>query len=107
MVSPTASCVTLTSPVKVFVLRKRATHGVTRPGARFYVISLSSTTIVYKGQLTSEQVWTYFKDLQVSAAGRRDTLIVSIHGWLTKSQELARNGVALRGRQKAEVTTKL
>ena len=51
---------------QVFVLRKRATHAVPRPGVRFYIISLSSTTIVYKGQLTSEQVWTYFLDLKVS-----------------------------------------
>ena len=48
------------------MLRKRATHAVPRPGVRFYIISLSSTTIVYKGQLTSEQVWTYFLDLKVS-----------------------------------------
>ena len=30
----------------------------------FYVCSLNNATIVYKGQLTPEQVWGYFKDLQ-------------------------------------------
>ena len=57
---------------QVFVLRKRATHAVPKPGVRFYFISLSSTTIVYKGQLTSEQVWTYFLDLKVSPDGCED-----------------------------------
>ncbi|KAL1523087.1 hypothetical protein AB1Y20_018047 [Prymnesium parvum] len=30
----------------------------------FYVCSLNHATVVYKGQLTPEQVWGYFKDLQ-------------------------------------------
>lgn len=30
----------------------------------FYVSSLNTSTIVYKGQLTPEQVWGYYKDLQ-------------------------------------------
>jgi len=30
----------------------------------FYVCSLNNATLVYKGQLTPEQVWGYFKDLQ-------------------------------------------
>uniref|UniRef100_A0A7S4F7M2 Glutamine amidotransferase type-2 domain-containing protein n=1 Tax=Chrysotila carterae TaxID=13221 RepID=A0A7S4F7M2_CHRCT len=30
----------------------------------FYVSSLNTGTLVYKGQLTPEQVWGYFKDLQ-------------------------------------------
>ncbi|CAL4100267.1 unnamed protein product [Meganyctiphanes norvegica] len=46
----------------IWVLRKQATHSLTRPGARFYICSLSHTTIVYKGQLSSDQLWTYFKD---------------------------------------------
>lgn len=49
---------------KVFALRKRATHTIARPGARFYICSLSTTTLVYKGQLTSEQLWMYFPDLR-------------------------------------------
>lgn len=48
---------------KVWVLRKQATHKLVRPGCRFYICSLSTTTVVYKGQLTSDQLWTYFKDL--------------------------------------------
>ena len=52
--------------LKVFVLRKKVTHRIPRPGARFYICSLSPDVIVYKGQLTSNQVWTYFSDLDVS-----------------------------------------
>lgn len=48
---------------KVWVTRKQATHNLVRPGARFYICSLSTTTVVYKGQLTSDQLWTYFLDL--------------------------------------------
>nr|XP_027206472.1 putative glutamate synthase [NADPH] [Penaeus vannamei] len=47
----------------VWITRKQATHRIPRPGCRFYVCSLSTTTIVYKGQLTSDQLWTYFGDL--------------------------------------------
>ncbi|KAM3961638.1 glutamate synthase [Aphomia sociella] len=48
---------------QVFVLRKRASHELGVPGARFYICSLSLKTIVYKGLLTSNQLWEYFKDL--------------------------------------------
>ena len=51
---------------QVFILRKRATHTIVRPGARFYICSLSTTTVVYKGQLTSEQLWNYYPDLKAS-----------------------------------------
>lgn len=50
---------------QVFALRKKVTHRIPRPGARFYICSLSPDVIVYKGQLTSDQVWTYFADLDV------------------------------------------
>ena len=30
------------------MLRKLATHSIPRPGTRFYICSLSTTTIVYK-----------------------------------------------------------
>lgn len=33
---------------------------------QFYICSLSSQTVTYKGQLTPEQVIGYYKDLQVS-----------------------------------------
>ncbi|KAK5646014.1 hypothetical protein RI129_004478 [Pyrocoelia pectoralis] len=46
-----------------FVLRKRATHSIPLPGRRFYICSLSRLVVVYKGQLTSDQLWTYFSDL--------------------------------------------
>ena len=42
-----------------------ATHQITRDEARFYICSLSPSTIVYKGQFTSDQLWTYFIDFQV------------------------------------------
>ncbi|XP_045534417.1 glutamate synthase [NADH], amyloplastic [Papilio machaon] len=48
---------------KIFVLRKRASHELVVPGARFYICSLSLRTVVYKGLLTSNQLWEYFKDL--------------------------------------------
>ncbi|KAL1491668.1 hypothetical protein ABEB36_012230 [Hypothenemus hampei] len=46
-----------------FVLRKRASHEIPAPAKRFYICSLSRRTIVYKGQLTSDQLWIYFPDL--------------------------------------------
>lgn len=49
---------------KVFLLRKQATHVIPRQGIQFYFCSLSSETIVYKGQFTSKQLWRYYKDLQ-------------------------------------------
>ncbi|CAH0729004.1 unnamed protein product, partial [Brenthis ino] len=48
---------------QIFVLRKRASHELVVPGARFYICSLSLRTVVYKGLLTSNQLWEYFKDL--------------------------------------------
>jgi glutamate synthase (NADPH/NADH) large chain len=45
---------------KAFVLRKRAEHAVDG----LYFPSLSSRTIVYKGMLTSEQLRTFFPDLE-------------------------------------------
>lgn len=49
---------------QIFVLRKRATHELTVPGRRFYICSLSTKTIVYKGLFTSDQLWDYYTDLQ-------------------------------------------
>lgn len=48
---------------QIFVLRKRATHELTKPGRRFYICSLSLKTIVYKGLFTSDQLWLYYVDL--------------------------------------------
>ncbi|RMG85326.1 MAG: glutamate synthase subunit alpha, partial [Bacteroidetes bacterium] len=56
---------------RLFVLRKFATHNIhqTFPQARdaFYVASFSYKTVVYKGQLTTGQVRTYFPDLRDEA----------------------------------------
>ncbi len=53
---------------KLFVLRNYASHTINsiikKNETGFYIASLSSQTIVYKGQLTSEQVRHYFPDLQ-------------------------------------------
>lgn len=48
----------------IFVLRKRATHELTKPNRRFYICSLSNKTIVYKGLFTSDQLWEYYTDLR-------------------------------------------
>jgi glutamate synthase (NADPH/NADH) large chain len=45
---------------QAFVLRKRAEHAIDG----FYVPSLSSRTLVYKGMLTSEQLRQFFPDLR-------------------------------------------
>jgi glutamate synthase (NADPH) large chain len=62
---------------KLFVLRKYATHiasnAVKKDPIGFYVASLSCRTIIYKGQLTSLQVRTYFPDLS-------DSRVVSAFG---------------------------
>lgn len=50
-------------PRQIFVLRKRATHELTKKGRRFYICSLSTKTIVYKGLFTSDQLWEYYTDL--------------------------------------------
>ncbi|MDO8347434.1 MAG: glutamate synthase central domain-containing protein, partial [Rugosibacter sp.] len=53
---------------KLFVIRKRVEHEVRRLKLgdvdRFYIASLSSRTIVYKGMLLAAQVGSYFLDLQ-------------------------------------------
>lgn len=49
---------------KVFVLRKYSTHKILSTGYRFYCCSLSCKTIVYKGQFTPSQLWTYYDDLK-------------------------------------------
>jgi len=52
---------------KLFVLRNYATHliqnSVKKDPIGFYLASLSYKTVVYKGQLTSQQVRHYFPDL--------------------------------------------
>jgi len=47
----------------VFMLRKMATHQIPKEGVRFYICSLSMSTIVYKGQFDPCQLWQYYTDL--------------------------------------------
>ncbi len=62
---------------KLFVLRNYASHTINstvkKDSIGFYIASLSYKTVVYKGQLTSNQVRNYFPDLKnkrvVSAFG--------------------------------------
>lgn len=49
---------------KLYVIRKQAEHWAKKRDIRFYVPSLSSRTIVYKGLLTPEQVNGFYLDLQ-------------------------------------------
>ncbi|MCX8086793.1 MAG: glutamate synthase large subunit [Rhodocyclaceae bacterium] len=53
---------------KLFVIRKRVEHEVRRlgleDGRQFYIPSLSSRTLVYKGMLLAHQVGEYYLDLQ-------------------------------------------
>ena len=53
---------------KLFVIRKRVEHEVRRlaltDDSQFYIVSLSSRTIGYKGMLLAHQVGEYFADLR-------------------------------------------
>jgi glutamate synthase (NADPH) large chain len=53
---------------KLFVLRNYSTHTIAKDvkgnNKEFYITSFSSRTIVYKGQLRTEQLRIYFNDLQ-------------------------------------------
>jgi glutamate synthase domain-containing protein 2/glutamate synthase domain-containing protein 1/glutamate synthase domain-containing protein 3 len=52
---------------KLYVIRKRSGHQIQalklRHGKEFYVPSLSTRTIVYKGMLLADQVGSYYQDL--------------------------------------------
>lgn len=47
---------------QLYLLRKQATHAITLKNS-FYICSLTPETIIYKGQLSPQQVYTYFPDL--------------------------------------------
>lgn len=53
---------------KLFVLRKYTAHGansdIVKEWNEFYIASMSSRTLVYKGQFTTAQVRQYYLDLQ-------------------------------------------
>lgn len=61
---------------QVFILRKRSSHTIPRPGIRYYICSLSVRTIVYKGQLTADQLWLYFLDLK---SPKFETYLALVH----------------------------
>ena len=52
---------------KLYVIRKRIEHAVDgcrcRIAAQFYIVSLSSRTLIYKGMLTADQIEPMFPDL--------------------------------------------
>ena len=49
---------------KLFVIRKQAENAVPAGAVHdFYIPSLSSRTLVYKGMLLADQVGTYYRDL--------------------------------------------
>ena len=54
----------LTFERKLYVIRKQAENWARERELRFYFTSLSSSTIVYKGLLTPEQVDAFYLDLQ-------------------------------------------
>ena len=62
---------------KLYVIRKTASAAIShlnlKHGKEYYVPSMSSRTVIYKGLLLADQVGTYYKDLQdtrcVSALG--------------------------------------
>lgn len=65
---------------KLFVLRNYTSHRVANEvkgnNTEFYIASFSSRTIVYKGQLRTEQLRSYFNDLQDE---RLRTAIALVH----------------------------
>ena len=52
---------------KLYVLKKSASHELTKAYPDFYILSLSCFKIVYKGQLRTDQLKQYFLDLQDEA----------------------------------------
>ncbi|KAI0687133.1 NADPH-dependent glutamate synthase [Cytidiella melzeri] len=61
---------------QLYVLRKHATHSITLAKG-FYVCSLSSKNIVYKGQLSPPQVYNYYHDLNHALYRSHFTLVHS------------------------------
>ncbi|MEM6829506.1 MAG: glutamate synthase large subunit [Bacteroidota bacterium] len=49
---------------RLYVLKKYASHQLIPAFHDFYIASLSTTKIVYKGQLRTDQLQSYYKDLQ-------------------------------------------
>ena len=49
---------------KLYILKKHASHQIIKEHPDFYISSLSTTQIIYKGQLRTDQLKRYYKDLQ-------------------------------------------
>lgn len=49
---------------KVYLLRKFSSHNIPKKNLRYYISTLSTETVVYKGQLNPRQLWKYFLDLE-------------------------------------------
>lgn len=61
---------------KLYVLKKYAFHQLRQDHPDFYIASLSTTQIIYKGQLRTDQLRAYFLDLQNPAV---DSAFAIIH----------------------------
>lgn len=61
---------------KLYVIRRRAEKAALENGTSFYVSSLSSKTIVYKGMLSAEQVDEFYKELGNTAV---ESAIALVH----------------------------
>ena len=65
---------------KLYVVRQRVSHAIANSGAEgsefFYIPSLSSRTIIYKGMLTPHQVSQFYPDL---ADGALETALALVH----------------------------
>lgn len=48
---------------KLYVLKKYSSHQLTRDFPDFYISSISTSKIIYKGQLRTDQLRRYYKDL--------------------------------------------
>ncbi|KAL7668221.1 hypothetical protein ACOME3_008933 [Neoechinorhynchus agilis] len=49
---------------QVLILRKRSSDEIIKATNRFYICSLSTRTIVYKGRFDANQLWHYYIDLE-------------------------------------------
>ena len=72
---------------KLYIIRKSSGHAIQalklRHGKEFYVPSMSTRTIVYKGMLLADQVGTFYLDLQdpmlVVGAGNGASALLDQH----------------------------
>ncbi|XP_056015239.1 uncharacterized protein LOC125673905 isoform X2 [Ostrea edulis] len=61
---------------QVYLLRKFSSHNIPKENLRYYICTLSTETVVYKGQLNPQQLWHYFPDL---ADPEYETHIALVH----------------------------